>query len=210
MSACATVHVVDDDDSFRTAVTRLLRFAGFQVKSYASGEEFMGQVTPEMRGCVVADLLMPGLSGLDLQSALQEAGILLPVILLSGQATIPASVRAMRQGAVDFLEKLAPKEELIAAVQRGLDRDLSGAADREQGQALRERFASLSEREREVLGHVVRGRMNKEIAMDLEIHERTVKLHRAAIMTKLQAQSVAELVLLWIKDPGRTASSETA
>jgi FixJ family two-component response regulator len=189
MSDAAIVYIVDDDASFSRALGRLLSAHGLQARAFASGAEFLSHVTPASRGCVLTDLNMPGLSGLQVQQRLAEIRIPLPVVFLTGGGDIPNSVRAMRQGAADFLEKWAPEADLVAAVQRAL------AADAAQS-GLRGRFAQLTERELEVLQHVVRGRMNKQIAADLGIHERTVKLHRSAITTKLGVRSAAELATL--------------
>ena len=183
------VRVVDDDGSYARALSRLLIARGYQVTSYASGAELLAQLSSEPRGCVVMDLDMPGMDGLELQSELARRGVRLPVVFLTGAADIPSSVSAMRGGAVDFLEKRAPSEQLTAAVERAL------ASDREQRE-VRERFAGLTERELEVLRHVLRGRMNKQIAADLGIHERTVKLHRTAVTSKVGVRSVAELATL--------------
>jgi FixJ family two-component response regulator len=191
-----TVHIVDDDASFRTAVSRLLRGSGFVVKTFPSAREFLAQRDADAAGCVVADLQMPGMNGLDLQAALARTHNPLPILFLTGQGDIPTSVRAMRDGAEDFLEKTAPKEKLLSAVKRALDRDTRERATRVRQRELRALFDALSEREREVLGHVVQGRLNKQIADDLGIHERTVKLHRTAITTKLGVPSVAELTRL--------------
>jgi two-component system response regulator FixJ len=194
-----TVFVVDDDASFRTALSRLLRAAGHQVKAFASASEFVESLPATGPGCVVADLQMPGLSGLDLQAALAGSDNPLPVLFLTGHGDIPTSVRAMRLGAEDFLTKRAPREALLDAVDRALARDARERAARERGQAARARFSALSGREREVLEHVLRGRLNKQIAGDLGIHERTVKLHRTAITNKVGVQSVAELTQLWME-----------
>ena len=190
------VHLVDDDASFLKAASRLLRASGFTVTTFDSAAALLAQVSPETRGCVIADLRMPGVSGLDLQDALVKSCLTLPVIFLTGQGDIPSSVRAMRHGAVDFLEKRAPKGRLLDAVNRALERDVRECAERARLQALRAAFDALSPREREVLAHVVRGRLNKQIAADLSIHERTVKFHRTAITTKLCVHSVAELTRL--------------
>jgi FixJ family two-component response regulator len=191
-----TVFVVDDDASFLTAVTRMLRASGFVVKAFASAAEFLARPELDVPGCVLADLQMPGLSGLDLQAALARTNNPMPVLFLTGHGDIPTSVRAMRQGAEDFLTKRAPKEELLDAVKRALARDAAERAERMRVQGLRARFDVLTEREREVLQHVLRGQLNKQIAADLGIHERTVKLHRTAITTKLGVPSVAELTRL--------------
>lgn len=196
------IRIVDDDVSFLTAVARLFRASGFVVKTYASAVEFLARPEPDVPGCVVVDLRMPGLSGLDLQEALAKAGDKLPVIFLSGHGDVPTTVKVMRRGAEDFLTKLAPKEELLDAVKRALARDAAERAERARVAALRAPFAALTPRELEVLKHVVRGRLNKQIAYDLGIHERTVKLHRTAITTKLGVHSAAELTKLWIEVGG--------
>jgi FixJ family two-component response regulator len=190
------VHVVDDDASFLTAVSRLLRASGFSVKTYLSAHEFLAHLDPDTPGCVLADLQMPHMNGLDLQSALAQTPNPLPILFLTGHGDIPSTVRAMRDGAEDFLEKRAPKKKLLEAVMRALARDSRERETRAQRRELRARFHALTERELEVLSHVVRGRLNKQIAGDLGIHERTVKLHRTAITTKLKVQSVAELTRL--------------
>ncbi len=190
-----TVHVVDDDDSFRVSLGRLLRALDFEVLTYASGTELL-EAAPGGHGCVVADLRMPGLNGLELQNACARDGIELPFVFLTGAADVPSAVSAMQQGAVDFLEKNAPREILIAALNRALERGRRAQEAREQREQLRGRLASLTEREHSVLSLVVRGRMNKQIAAELGIHERTVKLHRTAITHKLRVRSVAELTLL--------------
>jgi len=195
-AAVPIIHVVDDDASFLAAISRLLRASGFSVKTYTSAQEFLRQRYSDAPGCVLADLQMPQMSGLDLQSALAQTPNPLPILFLTGHADIPSSVQAMRGGAEDFLEKRAPKEKVLEAVRRALARDSREREARNQKRELRSRFKSLTERELEVLSHVVQGRLNKQIAGDLGIHERTVKLHRTAITTKLKVQSVAELTKL--------------
>jgi two-component system response regulator FixJ len=191
-----TVHIVDDDASFRTATAKLLRASGFTARAFPSAREFLAQRDVDAPGCVVADLQMPEMDGLELQAALARTRNPLPILFLTGQADIPSTVRAMRDGAEDFLEKRAPDAKLLDAVKRALARDVRERETRVRKQALRARFESLSEREREVLSHVVQGKLNKQIADDLGIHERTVKLHRTAITTKLGVPSVAELTRL--------------
>lgn len=202
------VRIVDDDVSFLRAVARMLRASGFVVKTFASALEFLARPELDVPGCVLVDLQMPGLSGLDLQEALAKAGHMLPVIFLSGHGDIPTTVQVMRAGAEDFLTKLAPKAELIDAVKRALTRDASERAERARLESLRAPFAALTPRELEVLKHVVRGRLNKQIAYDLGIHERTVKLHRTAITTKLGVHSSAELTKLWMDVGGLEAIEE--
>ena len=192
----ATVFVVDDDDSFLRAVARLLRASGFHVVTHNSASQFLAELRPEMHGCVITDLMMPGMDGMALQEALRKAGRPLPLVFLTGQGDIPSTVQAMRGGAVDFLTKRAPKEDLIAAVNRALARNELDQAQQARQLALRRPFEALTAREREVLRGVVQGQLNKQIAADLGIHERTVKLHRTSLTTKLGVHSVAELMLM--------------
>jgi FixJ family two-component response regulator len=188
-----TVFVVDDDLSFLRSISRLLRAFHLPVVCYSSAADFLAGLQPDMSGCVLSDLRMPGMDGMALQEALQKAGNPLPIVFLTGQGDIPGAVQAMRRGAEDFLTKHAPKEDLIAAVKRALARNEKDRTERARLQALRQPFELLTDREREVLFHVVQGKLNKQIAADLGIHERTVKLHRTHITTKLHAHSVAEL-----------------
>jgi two-component system, LuxR family, response regulator FixJ len=204
-----TVQLVDDDASFLAATSRLLRAGGFSVESFSSANEFLARRDADAPGCVVVDLQMPGLNGLDLQSALAQIGEPPPIIFLTGHANIPSAVRAMCDGAVDFLEKLTPKEDLLGAVKRALARDVREREARVRQRQIRALFCTLSEREHEVLSHVVQGRLNKQIAADLGIHERTVKLHRTSITTKLGVSSVAELIRLTLKADLFTASATT-
>ena len=191
-----TVHVVDDDTSFLLAIARLLRASGFRVETYASATAFLDQRRGDEPGCVIADLHMPEVDGLDLQSVLAQTENPLPLLFLTGRADTASTVRAMRGGAEDFLEKTAEKNLLLDAVRRALARDQQACAERLRQRALRVRFDAISRREREVLEHVVRGRLNKQIAGDLGIHERTVKVHRKSIMTELNVRSVAALARL--------------
>jgi len=185
--------VVDDDVSFLRSVSRLLKASGFQVVIHNSAAEFLAMLKPEATGCVVSDLRMPGMDGMGLQEALAKKGNPLPILFLSGHGDIPATVQAMRRGAEDFLTKQAPQADLIAAVKRALARNKQARLERERLRTLRQPFQLLSEREREVLRHVLQGKLNKQIAADLGIHERTVKLHRSHITAKLRVHSVAEL-----------------
>ena len=190
------VHIVDDNASFLAAASRLLRASGFTVKTFRSAESFLTQRDENAPGCVLADVQMPGMNGLELQTALAQSPNPLPILFLTGHGDIPSSVRAMREGAEDFLEKRAPKATLLDAVKRALARDAREREARTRQREVRALFDALTPRELEVLGHVVRGKLNKQIAGDLGIHERTVKLHRTAITTKLHVQSVAELTRL--------------
>lgn len=190
------VHVVDDDAPFRTAVTRLLRAAKYEVRSYASAAEFAPEEAAGSPGCILLDLRMPGTSGFDLQQALAKTEERLPIVFLTGHGDIPASVRAMKAGAVDFLTKPVPRETLLGAIRAALDRDAAARQARALLHDLRERYNTLTAREREVLAHVVSGKLNKQIGFDLGTSERTIKAHRASIMDKLRAHSVAELTRL--------------
>jgi len=191
-----TVYIVDDDASFLRSVSRLLRAAGCTVEVYEAAKIFLEQLKPGMSGCVLMDLQMPGLSGLELQEALLKSANPMPVVFLSAYGDIPTTVRAMRLGAEDFLTKLSPKEQLLDAVFRALARSEQDRKKRQRQQELRGRFDTLTPREKDVLEHVVRGRMNKGIADALGISERTVKMHRTNLTRTLQVYSVAELTHL--------------
>jgi FixJ family two-component response regulator len=191
-----TVFIVDDDTSFLRSLSRLLTAVGYSVEAYGSAMDFFARPDPDRPGCVIADLQMPGINGLQLQEQLRRTQDPLPVVFLTGQGDIPTTVSAMRSGAEDFLTKRAPKEDLFAAVERALARDSREREDRLHQRKLRARLDDLSHREQEVLGYVVQGKMNKEIAADLDINLRTVKLHRTNLTRKLNVQSVAELTRL--------------
>jgi RNA polymerase sigma factor (sigma-70 family) len=191
------VHVVDDDDSLRKAVTRLLHAAGYDVRAYSSAGDFaLASRENNRRGCVLLDVRMPGPSGLDLQEALAKEDEPLPVIFLTAHGDVPTSVRAMKAGAVDFLTKPIKRDALLSAVRTALARDLRSHTSHEQRRDLRIRFAKLTPRERNVFELVVAGNLNKQIAAELGMAERTVKAHRAQVMAKMQATSLAELVHL--------------
>jgi len=187
------VHVVDDDDSFRTALLRLLEAAGYLARGYASAGDFLIARPGDAPGCLLLDIQMPGPSGLELQAALANHGVALPIVFLTGHGDVPASVRAMRAGAVDFLEKPVAREPLLAAVREALARDAEARASGERLRALRARYATLTPREREVFAGVVAGRLNKQIAADIGAAERTVKAHRAQVLVKMNVGSVAGL-----------------
>jgi RNA polymerase sigma factor (sigma-70 family) len=188
------IHVVDDDESLRTAVTRMLRAAGYEVRSYTSAGEFLLARPTDTPGCVVLDVQMPGPSGLDLQDAFGQLNNTLPIIFLTGQGDIAMSVRAMKAGAVDFLTKPVQGPVLLNAVRNALARDEESREVRNQEVALRACFATLTPREQAVFTLVAAGKANKQIATELGISERTVKAHRAQVMEKMQVTSLAELV----------------
>lgn len=194
MHDAAIIHVVDDDDSLRNALARLLRASGFDTRTYRSAGEFLLAERPDGPGCVILDLRMPGPTGMELHLRLAEDRHPLPVVFLTGHGDVATCVRAMKAGAVDFLTKPVRREELLAAVQLALARNAEARMARERVSGLQQRFETLTSREREVLALVVSGRLNKEIAGALGNSERTVKAHRAHIMDKMRASSVAELV----------------
>ncbi|MGA8392222.1 MAG: response regulator [Burkholderiaceae bacterium] len=195
-SAPPLIHVVDDDEPLRTALLRLLAAAGFEAQGHASAGDFLLYPVPDRPGCLLLDVRMPGPSGLDLQAALPEHGIGLPIIFMTGHADVPSSVRAMKAGAVDFLEKPVQRQDLLDAIGRALARDERQRRERHDRGRLRERFALLSAREQEVLEQVVAGKLNKQIAAALQVSERTIKTLRAQCMDKLGASSSAELGIL--------------
>lgn len=190
----STVFLVDDDPSVLRAVARLLQSGGFTVHTFDSAEGFLAQHDPAIPGCAVLDIAMGGLSGLELQRALAERNSDRPIVFLTGRADIPASVQAMKAGAVDFLTKPVEPDQLIAAIGQALERDRSIRAARAERESIEQRLASLTSREHEVLRHVISGRLNKQIAADLGTAEKTVKVHRGRIMAKLGVRSVADLV----------------
>ena len=196
MSETAVVHLVDDDDSYLRATARMLTSQGYRTATFPSAARLLGALSPDSRGCVVADLSMPEMDGLELQSTLARSGVRLPLLFLSGHGDIPSTVRAMKGGAVDFLEKHASREQLVTAIRRALARDSVEHEERERVAVLRRRFDGLSRRELEVLREVLRGQMNKQIAATLGISERTVKLHRTSIKAKIGVSSAARLATL--------------
>lgn len=190
------VHVVDDDEWYLAALSRLLQLHGLATRTYSSATQFLESLEPGSHGCVIVDLRMPGVSGLELQTKLAASSSPMPLLFLTGQGDIPCSVRAMRSGAVDFLEKRVPAEVLLRSVRIALERDELQSRERARLCELNARFARLTPREREVLKHMVNGQMIKEIAATLGISERTVKLHRTAITQKVGVHATALLARL--------------
>ncbi len=191
-----TIFVVDDDESIRKGLSRLLGAQGYAVETFASADEFLAVPRKSVPGCLVLDVCMPGLSGLDLQGALGASGRALPIVFITGLGDIPTSVKAMKAGAVDFLPKPFEAGALLDAVAQALSRDALDRRGREETAALAEKLALLTPREREVLGLVAKGRLNKQIALDLGASEKTIKVHRGRVMKKLGAKSLADLVRL--------------
>jgi FixJ family two-component response regulator len=192
-TSAPVIHLVDDDDSLRKALARVLTEEGYSVKTYASAGDFL-LAAPHAPGCLLLDLRMPGPDGLELQDGLARTGSALPVVFLTGHGEVSHSVRAMKAGAVDFLQKPVETETLLKAIQTALERGNKRRAEVEQTESLRTRYSTLNQRERDVLAHVVVARLNKQIAYDLALAERTVKLARASLMAKMQVKTVPELV----------------
>jgi len=192
--ADSTVFVVDDDPSVRGGLGRLFKSVGLGVEAFASAREFLERPPAPGAACLVLDVRLPELSGLDLQAELAERGVAIPIIFITGHGSVPMSVRAMKAGAADFLEKPVDEQELLDAVHRALERARVAKGEEAALEEVRGRLASLTPREREVLAHVVAGRLNKQIAADLGTSEKTVKVHRARVMEKMKVSSLAELV----------------
>jgi FixJ family two-component response regulator len=189
------VHVVDDDASFRTAIERRLKLAGYDVETYASSQELLDRLPDDNKpGCILLDVRIPGLSGPELQSRLIELGSTLPIVFLTGHADTPTTVRAIKAGAEDFLTKPVSSEQLIDAIERALARQESGRDHHRKLESLRALVATLTRREHQVFDLIVRGRINKQIAYELGTTERTVKAHRHQVMEKMKVRSLAELV----------------
>ena len=193
-SRSATVFVVDDDADVRRALTRLLRAAGYDASEFGSAHEFLAAHDSEVAGCLLLDVAMPDVDGLELQESLIAAGSPRPIIFLTGNADIPTSVQAMRAGAANFLTKPVQADKLFAAVTEALQLDAAARRLRSRQHALQRRLSTLTAREREVLAHLVAGERNKHIAADLGIVEKTIKVHRARVMLKMGVRSIVELV----------------
>ena len=191
-----TVFVVDDDPAVLKSLSRLLRASQVNVVTFGSPQEFLQRYDPHTPGCLVLDVAMPGLNGLELQEALRVKGSAIPIIFLTGHGDIPMSVRAIKGGALDFLTKPVHDEDLLKAVEAALEKDRIERQSRAELDEIQERLATLTPREREVLIHVVSGQLNKQIAYDLGTVEKTIKVHRARVMEKMKVGSVAELVRL--------------
>ena len=194
--ASPTVFVIDDDAAVRKAVSRLLRSAGIAVAGFASPSEFLAQYDPDMPGCLVLDLAMPDINGLQLQTTLGKKGCTLPIIFLTGHGDVSKSVQAMKHGAFDFFSKPVKEKDLLPAVRAAIERNAVARREQARLSEICARLDTLTPREREVLEHVVAGKLNKQIASDLGITEATVKMHRARVMTKMKVQGVADLVRL--------------
>lgn len=188
------VHIVDDDESLRSAIESLVRSVGLQAGAYGSVREFLDAKIAEKPGCIVLDVRLPGVSGLDFQTQLAALGVRLPVILITGHGDIPMSVRAMKAGAVDFLPKPFRDQDLLDAIAVAIDRDRARRAADRDAAGLNDRYATLSPREQQVMQLVTAGRLNKQVAGELGLSEITVKIHRGAAMRKMGARTLADLV----------------
>jgi FixJ family two-component response regulator len=194
MDEASIVHIIDDDEPLRLALDSLLRSVGYVTLSYSSTKEFLEGKRPDVEGCLLLDIRLPGMSGLDFQAQLTSIGIRLPVILMTGHGDIPMSVRAMKAGAVDFLTKPFRDQDLLDAVAAAVERDRTRRADESQAANLDERYAMLSPREKQVMSLVTAGLLNKQVAGELGLSEITVKIHRGAAMRKMKARTLPDLV----------------
>ena len=199
MSAVETVVVVDDDEAVRAALGLLLQTVGLTTRSFASAGEFLANWDLQAPGCLVLDVRMPGMSGLELQEQLNLRGALLPVIFITGHGDVPMAVEAMQQGAFDFLQKPFRDQDLLDRIQRALAHDREQRSRIARKDELRARFATLTPRERDVLSLMTRGRPNKLMAADLSLSQRTIEIHRARVMDKMQAGSLAQLVRMTLE-----------
>ena len=190
----AIIAIVDDDASAREGLQSLIRSAGWRVETFGSAQDFLGRRGAATPSCLILDLQLPGLSGLDLQERMAEVGLAIPIVFLTGHGDIPASVQAMKAGAVEFLTKPLDEEKLLQAIQEALERDRRTRQQHAKIRELRERYESLTAREREVMQQVVSGLLNKQIAGELNITEFTVKIHRGHVMRKMRADSLPDLV----------------
>lgn len=205
-----TVFLVDDDPGVRRSLSRVLREEGFEVRGYESAEAFLARPDTTARGCIVLDVTMPGLDGLALQRRLSEEGQQMPIVFLTGYGDIPTSVRAIKAGAADFLTKPVASATLVAAVRAAIEQDSVARQTEDEAAELAQRFGSLTAREREVLSALVGGKLNKQIAADLGVVEQTVKFHRARIMERMGARTVAELMHMVARLGSTRAAQQSA
>jgi FixJ family two-component response regulator len=199
MMAEQIVYIVDDDEAMRDSLKWLLESRGLKVKIFASSEEFLGTLQGEPAGCMVLDVRMPGMNGLQLYEQLQVRGCALPVIFITGHGDVPMAVSALKRGAADFIEKPFNDQEMLSLIERCMEQDRAASRKRAENAAATQRISSLTQREREVLDLIVIGKLNKQVADELNISIKTVEVHRSRVMEKMAVASVAELVQLVIK-----------
>jgi FixJ family two-component response regulator len=200
MDVQPVIFLLDDENSIVVALSRMLQGEGFEIRTFTSAFDFLNSHDPEVPGCLVTDVLMPQMSGLQLQRALQSSGSDRPIVFITGQGDIPTTVQAMKAGAVSFLSKPVRRADLVAAVREATDKDLVSRVLRSEQRAIRARFESLTPRERQVLALVTTGMLNKQIAAELGAAEKTIKVHRGRVMGKMQVRSAAALVHLLSRD----------
>jgi two-component system, LuxR family, response regulator FixJ len=198
----ATVFVVDDDDAVRESLAFLMKSIGLKAESFPSAQAFLDSYNPARAGCLVLDIRMPGMSGLELQEKLIQMGSILPIIFITGHGDVPMAVKAIKAGAADFVQKPFRDQELIDRIREVLEEDSHTRAEKLQRTEILRRMETLTEREREVMGQVVDGKANKVVAIDLNVSQRTVEIHRANVMEKMKARSLAQLVRLVMKARG--------
>ena len=194
MTNSRTVHVIDDDDAVRDSLGFMLRAAGMEVRAYESAAAFLAQLTKDITGCIVTDVRMPGVSGIELLARLREADVKVPVIVVTGHADVPLAVEAMKLGALDFIEKPFDDDAILASIQMALDQHVEDDRRSAKKAEIQQRLALLSGRERQVLDGLIAGHPNKTIAFDLGISPRTIEVYRANVMTKMQAATLSDLV----------------
>ncbi len=205
-----TVFIVDDDPAIRKSLRWLIESVGLKVQTYELANEFLESYVPDAPGCLVLDVRIPGMSGLELQERLRERGYDIPVVIVSGYGDVPMAVRAMKAGAVDFLEKPVSDQVLLDYIQKGIERDIKNKQDLVQNKELIERKNTLTRREREVMGYVVSGQSSREIAEHLNVSFKTVEAHRAKIMKKMKAKSVPKLIQMELQITGNGSKQSTS
>lgn len=196
------VHIVDDDGAVRNALSLLMEAEGLQARAYASAEEFLEQLNPTSKGCVLLDVRMPGISGLELQQLLKRKHVFFPVIIMTGYADVPMAVQSMKEGAIDFIEKPFDNDRLLQQVQACLQKCEQAQSEQVQHQEAAEKIGRLTRRERQVMELLVQGHQNRVIAENLGISPRTVEIHRARVMEKLEAQSLSDVVRIALTSSG--------